>query len=97
MALTGGANQLRQVFFDVTSLSKEYRDNPDGLRACGRERSHGFVKRRPHQLEVGNSDEKVLRKLCGDALEWARPIRIARAVGEQDDAFFQCSVARRPS
>ena len=62
-----------------------------------RQRGDGLFKRGPHQLEIGEPDEKPPRKLCRDAFKRARPFRVARPVGEENHASLQCSVARRPS
>jgi hypothetical protein len=90
-------NQPGQILLHVPALAEKQGNDPDRAGSRSRERCKRFAERRPHQLEISHSDEKVFRKLRGDALERARPFRVARAVGEQDDPFFQCSVARRPS
>ena len=81
----------------MPALRQEDRDHTNRVDTGACERADGIRERRLHQFEVSKSDDVLLGQFGGEAFERPRPFRIARAVREEDDAFLQCSVARRPS
>ena len=90
-------NEPRQILLHVPPLPEKHRDDMDRIRARGGKRRHRFGERRAHQLEIRDRDQKILGKDRGDALERPRPLRIARAVGEKDDAELQLICGARIS
>jgi hypothetical protein len=101
MALARLLHEARQVARHVSAGAEERRHDANRGRALARQLVQRFRERRARQLEIGEPylGGRLLREQRGEALERLRPLRVARAVREQDDRLrrAQWSVARRPS
>ena len=73
----------------MAALRHEEREDGDRGRALGDEGGDRLLESGRHELEVGERD-RVLgaarAHAIADLLEGPRPLRVARAVGEEDDA-----------
>ena len=83
--------QLGQIFPDVTARSEKHGDDADVVGAILDQGGDRLVERGRHQFEIGQLDAGVgfLGERSGKLLERARPLWIARAVREEDDALLQ--------
>src|SRR2546427_7652409 len=57
-----GRDQPRKVFLQMAALAQEYGHDPNRLNAFG-ERSHGFLERRPHDLQIRERSEEHTSEL----------------------------------
>ncbi len=68
--------------------SQEYRHHAQEPHAIGVKRRRALRQRRPHQFEEREHDALARQPLAEfgyELLERARPVGVARAVGEEDD------------
>jgi len=75
----------------MPAVAEKYRHYANCADAFCNQRGNGFIERRS-VLQVRKTDRygrEFLDEAGGDALEWTRPLRIARAMGDEDDAFLQ--------
>jgi hypothetical protein len=81
----------RQILPQVPARAQEHRHHPQVAHAVGVERSRARRQRGLHQFQEGEHDAlagHALAEFGYELLERARPIRTARAVGEEDDCSF---------
>ena len=84
-------DEPRQILLDVAALPEEQGDDADRSNALGGERGNGLLERYA-VLEESEADRnlgKPARETCRNALERPSPLRIARPVGDQNDALLQ--------
>ena len=77
-----------QVILQMRARSEEHRHHAQAAHAFAMERGGAFGQRRPHQFEEGKHDAlagQQLAQLGYELLERARPLRLARTVGEKDN------------
>src|SRR5690348_6694311 len=94
-------DEARQIFLHMTAGAEEHRHDANRRHAFLSERVECLGKRRSHELQVREPyrTRGLLREERGQALERLGPLRVARAVREENDGLCraQWSVARRPS
>jgi len=72
----------------MSARPEEYRNDPQTAYAFAVQRRGALRQRRVHQFEEGEHDALAGQQLAQfgyELLERARPLRVARAVGEEDD------------
>ena len=85
----------------MAARAKKYRDHPQAAHALAVQRGGAIGQRRLHQFQEGEHDAlagQPFAELGYELLERPRPLRLARAVGEEDDCSLShgaiiCEVA----
>jgi len=89
--LAYAGNEARQIVGDVAAAAEENGHDANGSYCLAGERSDGVIERRLHLLEECELDLSVclLRNRARQRFERSRPLALARAVREEDDALAQ--------
>ena len=88
MPFAARRHESRQVLLQVPARSEEYRHHAQGAHAFAMELRGAGRQRRLHRFEKGEHDAlagQQFPQLGYELLERARPLRVARAVSEEDD------------
>ena len=75
----------------MSARAEEHRHHPQGPHAFAMQRGGAFRQRRLHQFQESEHDALAGQQLAEfgyELLERARPLRVARTVGEEDECSF---------
>ena len=83
--------ELWQVILHMSAHAEEHRHHPQAAHAFAMERRGACRQRRLHQFQEGKHYALAGQQLAEfgyEMLERARPLRVARTVGEEDECSF---------
>lgn len=82
-------DQFGEVLFQMAACAEEHRHHPQGTYAIGIQRRRAIRQRRLHQFQEREHDTLAGQQLAEfgyELQERPRPVRVARAVGEEDES-----------
>ncbi len=84
-------DEPREILLRVGALPEQHGNDANRGNAFGDERGDGLIERYAvlEERKADRSRGQPAREACRNALERPRPLRVARPVGDQNDAFLQ--------